>query len=68
MGLRQRAGKMPQGMLAKTLGMKAPPKTISGDGYRLQTKGKWLMMAGEGPGSWGCAPWSSPGAYPSSGR
>ena len=39
------------GELAKTLGMKAPPKTISGDGYRLQTKGNWLMLAGECPGS-----------------
>lgn len=39
------------GELAKQMGMKAPPKTQSGDGYRIQTKGNHLMLAGETPAS-----------------
>lgn len=37
------------GELAKQLGMTPPPKTLSGDGYRLQLKGQHLLLAGETP-------------------
>ena len=50
----QKDGKPPAGTaaivigeLAKQMGMQAPPKTRSGDGYRLQLKGSHLLMAGE---------------------
>lgn len=39
------------GELAKQMGMTPPPRTVSGDGYRLQTRGKQLLVAGEKPGS-----------------
>ena len=39
------------GELAKEMGLDAPPKTRSGDGYRLQLKGNKLLMAGETPAS-----------------
>ena len=35
------------GALALELGLPAPPKTISGDGYRLLLKGNHLLLAGE---------------------
>jgi hypothetical protein len=39
------------GDLSVTLGMPPPPKTVSGDGYRVQTKGNRLFLAGETPAS-----------------
>lgn len=39
------------GELAKQMGMKAPPQTQSGDGYRIHTKGNLLLLAGETPSS-----------------
>ena len=39
------------GELAKQMGLQAPPKTPSGDGYRLQTKGSHLLLAGESTAS-----------------
>lgn len=35
------------GELARDMGLEAPPKTLSWDGYRLRTKGNHLLMAGE---------------------
>lgn len=35
------------GELAQQMGLKTPPRTPSGDGYRLQTKGNHLLLAGE---------------------
>ena len=35
------------GELAKQAGMAAPPPTPSGDGYRIQTRGGQLLLAGE---------------------
>ncbi len=39
------------GKLARETGMDAPPKTLSGDGYRLQLKGNHLLLAGENEAS-----------------
>jgi len=39
------------GSLALELGLAAPPKTVSLDGYSLKTKGNHLLMAGESPAS-----------------
>jgi len=39
------------GDLAIELGLAAPPKTISGDGYRIRLEGNRLLMAGETPNS-----------------
>lgn len=35
------------GHLAIKLGMSAPPETVSKDGYRVQRKGNWVLIAGE---------------------
>ena len=39
------------GALARQSGLDAPPKTRSGDGYRIQTKGSRLLLAGESDAS-----------------
>jgi hypothetical protein len=39
------------GQMALDLGLAAPPQTISGDGYRILTKDRLLLMAGETPTS-----------------
>jgi len=39
------------GALALEMGLAAPPKTVSQDGYALRTKGDHLLMAGESPTS-----------------
>ena len=43
------------GQLARQMGLAAPPKTPSGDGYRIQTKGNHLLLAGERAASTGFA-------------
>ncbi len=35
------------GCMASELGLAAPPKTASGDGYRILTRGRWILLAGE---------------------
>jgi len=39
------------GALAMEMGLVSPPKTVSQDGYALQTKGSHLLMAGESAAS-----------------
>jgi len=37
------------GQLALDMGLAPPPKTVSADGYSIQTKGNHLLLAGEAP-------------------
>jgi hypothetical protein len=39
------------GSLALELGLPSPPAIPSGDGYRILTKGAWVLLAGESPQS-----------------
>lgn len=39
------------GKAALAVGLEAPPATISGDGYRIKTRGSWVLLAGETPDS-----------------
>lgn len=39
------------GKAALAAGLDQPPVTLGGDGYRIQTRGSWVLLAGETPDS-----------------